>query len=101
MKRNFIFMGLVKRGLGLQSQFFNLDHHLNIQRLRGNCLNRDFGVSKIIGAHCTRINALYAFKQLLELDRADAIVGSVGDSFDLKTWPYCKVIDATTTTIEQ
>ncbi len=46
---------------------------------------KDFGVSKIIGAHCTGINALYALRDLLGLNRGDAIVGSVGDSFDLKT----------------
>jgi len=46
---------------------------------------KDFGVSKIIGAHCTGINALYTLRDLLELNRGDAIVGSVGDSFDLKT----------------
>ncbi len=45
---------------------------------------KDFGVSKIIGAHCTGINALYTLRDLLELNRGDAIVGSVGDSFDLK-----------------
>jgi 7,8-dihydropterin-6-yl-methyl-4-(beta-D-ribofuranosyl)aminobenzene 5'-phosphate synthase len=46
---------------------------------------KEFGVSKIIGAHCTGINALYTLRDLLELNRGDAIVGSVGDSFDLKT----------------
>jgi 7,8-dihydropterin-6-yl-methyl-4-(beta-D-ribofuranosyl)aminobenzene 5'-phosphate synthase len=46
---------------------------------------KDFGVSKIIGAHCTGIDALYSLRTLLELNRADAVVGSVGDSFDLKT----------------
>ena len=45
---------------------------------------RDFGVSKIIGAHCTGINSLYTLKSLLNLSRSDAIVGSVGDSFDLE-----------------
>ncbi len=46
---------------------------------------KGFGVSKIIGAHCTGINSLYTLRDLLELNRSDAIVGSVGDSFDLKT----------------
>lgn len=46
---------------------------------------KDFGVSKIIGAHCTGIDSLYSLRELLELNRGDAIVGSVGDSFDLKT----------------
>lgn len=43
-----------------------------------------FGVSKIIGAHCTGINSLYALKNLMKLEREDAVVGSVGDSFDLE-----------------
>lgn len=42
-----------------------------------------FGVSKIIGAHCTGINSLYTLKNLLKLKREDAVVGSVGDNFDL------------------
>lgn len=46
---------------------------------------QDFGVSKIIGAHCMGIDALYTLRDLLELDREDAVVGSVGDRFDLKT----------------
>ncbi len=46
---------------------------------------RDFGITKIIGAHCTGINALYTLRDLLEMNRGDAIVGSVGDSFNLKT----------------
>lgn len=45
---------------------------------------QDFGISKIIGAHCTGINALFTIKGLLGLDRSDAVVGSVGDSFDLE-----------------
>ena len=45
---------------------------------------KDFGVSKIIGAHCTGINSLYTLRALLELNRSDAIVGSVGDVFDLE-----------------
>ncbi len=45
---------------------------------------KGFGVSKIIGAHCTGINSLYALKNLLKLEREDAVVGSVGDSFDLE-----------------
>ncbi|MFC3880467.1 MBL fold metallo-hydrolase [Algoriphagus namhaensis] len=46
---------------------------------------KNFGVSKIIGAHCTGINALYTLRDLLDLSRKDAVVGSVGDSFDLIT----------------
>ena len=44
----------------------------------------DFGVSKIIGAHCTGINSLYTLRALMNLDRSNVIVGSVGDSFDLE-----------------
>ena len=44
---------------------------------------QEFGISKIIGAHCTGINALYILKDHLNLDRKDAVVGSVGDSFTL------------------
>ena len=43
----------------------------------------DFGVSKIIGAHCTGINSLYTLRNLMNLSRSNAVVGSVGDSFDL------------------
>ena len=45
---------------------------------------QDFGVTKIIGAHCTGINSLYTIRGLLNLNRSDAVVGSVGDSFDLE-----------------
>ncbi|MGB5498380.1 MAG: MBL fold metallo-hydrolase [Maribacter sp.] len=44
----------------------------------------DFGVSKIIGAHCTGINSLYTLRNLMNLSRSNAVVGSVGDSFDLE-----------------
>jgi 7,8-dihydropterin-6-yl-methyl-4-(beta-D-ribofuranosyl)aminobenzene 5'-phosphate synthase len=44
----------------------------------------EFGVSKINGAHCTGINSLYTLRTLLNMSRTDAVVGSVGDSFDLK-----------------
>ena len=43
-----------------------------------------FGVSRIIGAHCTGINALYTLRNLMDLDRTQAVVGSVGDRFDLE-----------------
>ncbi|MGB5405008.1 MAG: MBL fold metallo-hydrolase [Robiginitalea sp.] len=46
---------------------------------------KDFGVSKIMGSHCTGINALYSLKESLGLNRGDAVVGSVGDSFSLET----------------
>ena len=45
---------------------------------------REFGLSQIIGAHCTGINSLYTLRSLLNMSRTDAVVGSVGDSFDLK-----------------
>lgn len=45
---------------------------------------KNFGTTKIIGAHCTGINSLYTLKLLLGLSRSNAVVGSVGDSFDLK-----------------
>ncbi len=45
---------------------------------------KEFGVSKLIGAHCTGINALYSLRNLLGLDRTQAVVGSVGDQFDLE-----------------
>ena len=44
----------------------------------------EFGITKIIGSHCTGINALYTLKSLMNLDRSSAVVGSVGDSFDLE-----------------
>ena len=44
----------------------------------------DFGVTRIIGAHCTGINSLYTLRRLMNLDRFNAVVGSVGDSFDLE-----------------
>ena len=44
-----------------------------------------FGVNKIIGAHCTGINALYMLREFMSLGRGDAVVGSIGDSFDLET----------------
>lgn len=43
-----------------------------------------FGTGKIIGAHCTGINSLFALKDLMNLKRSDAVVGSIGDSFDLE-----------------
>ncbi len=43
----------------------------------------EFGISKIIGAHCTGINSLYTLRDMMQLERTHAVVGSVGDSFDL------------------
>ncbi len=45
---------------------------------------KEFGVAKINGAHCTGLHALYFLKNEMNLARADAVVGSVGDSFDLE-----------------
>ncbi len=44
----------------------------------------EFGVENIIGSHCTGINSLYTLRNLLNLDRKHAVVGSVGDSYDLE-----------------
>ncbi|WP_425391287.1 MBL fold metallo-hydrolase [Ekhidna sp.] len=45
---------------------------------------KDFGVVNVIGSHCTGINSLYTLRNLLDLDRKHAVVGSVGDSYDLE-----------------
>lgn len=45
---------------------------------------QDFGVEKIVGAHCTGLHALYSLKESMALSREDAVVGSVGDYFDLQ-----------------
>ena len=42
-----------------------------------------FGVQNIIGSHCTGINSLYELRALLNLGRENAVVGSVGDHFNL------------------
>jgi 7,8-dihydropterin-6-yl-methyl-4-(beta-D-ribofuranosyl)aminobenzene 5'-phosphate synthase len=47
-----------------------------------------FGIQHIIGAHCTGIHSLYELKRMLQLDRAHAVVGAVGDSFDLDRGIY-------------
>ena len=44
----------------------------------------DFGVSNLVGAHCTGINSLYTLRHMMNLSRSHAVVGSVGDSFDLE-----------------
>ena len=46
---------------------------------------KGFGVAHIVGAHCTGINALYSLREMLGLTRRSAVVGSVGDSFELGT----------------
>ena len=44
---------------------------------------RGFGVENFIGAHCTGVETVYRFRQDLGLDRAHAVVGAVGASFEL------------------
>lgn len=45
---------------------------------------KQFGVTNIVGSHCTGVNALYSLRELLGLTRNQAVVGSVGDRFDLE-----------------
>jgi 7,8-dihydropterin-6-yl-methyl-4-(beta-D-ribofuranosyl)aminobenzene 5'-phosphate synthase len=44
---------------------------------------RAFGVDNFIGAHCTGIETVYRFRTELGLDRAHAVVGAVGATFEL------------------
>lgn len=44
---------------------------------------REFGVDNFVGAHCTGLETVYRFRQDLGLDRAHAVVGAVGASYDL------------------
>ncbi len=44
---------------------------------------KGFGVSYLIGAHCTGIEAVYHLRQKLELPRHSAVVGAVGATFVL------------------
>ena len=44
---------------------------------------KGFGVSYLIGAHCTGIEAVYHLRQKLELPRHSAVVGAVGSTFVL------------------
>ncbi len=46
---------------------------------------QEFGTDNLIGAHCTGIETVYRLRQELELDRAHAVVGAVGASFELGT----------------
>ena len=46
---------------------------------------KGFGVANIVGAHCTGINALYSLREMLGLTRQSAVVGSVGDHFELES----------------
>jgi 7,8-dihydropterin-6-yl-methyl-4-(beta-D-ribofuranosyl)aminobenzene 5'-phosphate synthase len=44
---------------------------------------KGFGVSYLIGAHCTGIEAVYRLRQRMDLPRHSAVVGAVGASFVL------------------
>lgn len=44
---------------------------------------RGFEVENFIGAHCTGVEVVYRFRRDLALDRAHAVVGAVGQSFEL------------------
>lgn len=44
---------------------------------------RGFGVSYLIGAHCTGIEAVYRIRERLNLSRQSAVVGAVGATFVL------------------
>jgi 7,8-dihydropterin-6-yl-methyl-4-(beta-D-ribofuranosyl)aminobenzene 5'-phosphate synthase len=45
---------------------------------------RAAGLSVLVGAHCTGIEAVYRLRQLARLTRRTAVVGAVGASFDLE-----------------
>ncbi len=42
-----------------------------------------YGVENLIGAHCTGVETVYRFRAELGLDRAHAVVGAVGATFEL------------------
>ncbi len=44
---------------------------------------KDFGVSYLVGAHCTGIESVYQIRQRLGLPRQSAVVGAVGATFVL------------------
>jgi 7,8-dihydropterin-6-yl-methyl-4-(beta-D-ribofuranosyl)aminobenzene 5'-phosphate synthase len=44
---------------------------------------KGFGVENFLGAHCTGIETVYRFRRDLALDRAHAVVGAVGATFEL------------------
>jgi 7,8-dihydropterin-6-yl-methyl-4-(beta-D-ribofuranosyl)aminobenzene 5'-phosphate synthase len=44
---------------------------------------KEFKVANLMGAHCTGIEAVYRIRERLALQRASAVVGSVGSSFVL------------------
>ncbi len=45
---------------------------------------RDMGVTNLIGAHCTGVEAVYSLRQRVGLDRRTCVVGAVGAGYDLK-----------------
>jgi 7,8-dihydropterin-6-yl-methyl-4-(beta-D-ribofuranosyl)aminobenzene 5'-phosphate synthase len=44
---------------------------------------KDFKVAKLMGAHCTGIQAVYRIRERLGLPRSSAVVGTVGLTFVL------------------
>jgi len=44
---------------------------------------KGFGVSYLVGAHCTGIESVYQIRQHLGLTRKSAVVGAVGATFVL------------------
>ena len=46
---------------------------------------RGMGLENLLGAHCTGIEAVYALRQRLNLDRRHCVVGAVGSGFDLES----------------
>jgi len=44
---------------------------------------REFGLTNLLGAHCTGIEAVYRLRQLTGLERRNCAVGAVGATFDL------------------
>jgi 7,8-dihydropterin-6-yl-methyl-4-(beta-D-ribofuranosyl)aminobenzene 5'-phosphate synthase len=44
---------------------------------------KGFGLSYLVGAHCTGINSVYQIRQHLGLPRQSAVVGAVGATFVL------------------
>jgi len=46
---------------------------------------REAGVRKLMGAHCTGLEAVYRLRALLGLDRASVVVGAVGSSYSSTT----------------
>jgi 7,8-dihydropterin-6-yl-methyl-4-(beta-D-ribofuranosyl)aminobenzene 5'-phosphate synthase len=44
---------------------------------------KGFGLSYLVGAHCTGIESVYQIRQRLGLTRKSAVVGAVGATFVL------------------